>query len=78
MEEINIDGDRPVTVREEPVALCQFLKFSGATGTGGEAKLVISQGLVTLNGAVETHKRRKLMAGDRVTFGEHRLVVRVG
>ena len=78
MEDINIPGDRPVVVREEPIELCQFLKFAGATGTGGEAKIVISQGLVSLNGEVETRKRRKLMAGDRVEFGEQRLVVRVG
>ena len=78
MEDTNISGDRPITVREEPIELCQFLKFAGATGTGGEAKVVISQGLVTLNGAVETRKRRKLMAGDRVEFDGHRLVVRVG
>ena len=78
MEDITLDGERAITVREEPIELCQLLKFAGATGTGGEAKLVISQGLVTLNGVVETRKRRKIMAGDRVGFGEHRLIVRVG
>jgi ribosome-associated protein len=71
-------GCRPVTVREQPIELCQFLKFSGAAATGGEAKIVITEGLVTLNGEVETRKRRKLVDGDQVVFGENRLVVRVG
>jgi ribosome-associated protein len=69
---------RPVIVREVPIELCQFLKFGGLTGTGGEAKHVISQGLVTLNGAVETQKRKKLLAGDRVTYDGQTIVVQVG
>ena len=68
---------RPITVRAVPVELCRFLKFGGLTGTGGEAKQVISQGLVLLNGAVETQKRKKLLAGDQVTYDGQTLVVRV-
>lgn len=69
---------RPVIVREIPIELCQFLKFGGLTGTGGEAKQVISRGLVRLNGAVETRKRKKLLAGDRVAYGGQTLVVHLG
>ena len=69
---------RPITVRAVPIELCQFLKFGGLTGTGGEAKQVISQGLVLLNGVVETQKRKKLLAGDRVTCDGETLVVQVG
>lgn len=69
---------RPVVVRAVPIELCQFLKFGGLTGTGGEAKQVISQGLVRLNGAVETQKRKKLLAGDRVTYDSQTLVVHLG
>ncbi|HRG54711.1 MAG: RNA-binding S4 domain-containing protein [Opitutaceae bacterium] len=65
----------PVVVREVPIELCQFLKFGGLTGTGGEAKQVISQGLVTLNGVVETQKRKKLLAGDKVTYDGKTIVV---
>lgn len=68
---------RSVTVRAVPIELCQFLKFGGLTGTGGEAKQVISQGLVLLNGAVETQKRKKLLAGDQVTYDGQTLVVQV-
>ncbi len=66
---------RSVVVREVPIELCQFLKFAGLTGTGGEAKQVISQGLVTLNGTVETQKRKKLQAGDQVTYDGQTIVV---
>ncbi|SDS06243.1 RNA-binding S4 domain-containing protein [Opitutus sp. GAS368] len=66
---------QPVIVRAVPIELCQFLKFGGLTGTGGEAKQVISQGLVTLNGTVETQKRKKLLAGDQVTYDGKTLVV---
>ncbi len=65
----------PVVVREVPIELCQFLKFGGLTGTGGEAKQVISQGLVTLHGAVETQKRKKLLLGDKVAYDGKIIVV---
>jgi ribosome-associated protein len=64
-----------VIVRAVPIELCQFLKFGGLTGTGGEAKQVISQGLVTVNGAVETQKRKKLLAGDQVAYDGKIIVV---
>ena len=64
-----------VIVRAVPIELCQFIKFGGLTGTGGEAKQVISQGLVLLNGTVETQKRKKLLAGDQVTYDGKTLVV---
>lgn len=66
---------KSVVVREVPIELCQFLKFGGLTATGGEAKQVISQGLVTLNGVVETQKRKKLLAGDKVTYDGKTLIV---
>lgn len=74
------DGAEPtlVTVREEPIELCQLLKFAGLTDSGGEAKQVISEGKVLLNGVRETQKRKKVRAGDRVTYGSETLIVRVG
>ena len=68
---------REVTVREVPIELCQFLKFGGLAATGGEAKMAITAGKVMLNGVVETQKRKKLQAGDQVTFEEQTLVVRI-
>ena len=69
---------RVVTVREEPIELSQLLKFSGLTGTGGEAKRMIMEGQVFLNGRVETQKGKKIRAGDRVRFGNETVIVQVG
>lgn len=66
---------RSVPVREIPIELCQFLKFGGLAGSGGEAKFYISEGLVMVNGEVEMRKRKKLLAGDRVTFRDETIVV---
>ncbi|MFA6961700.1 MAG: RNA-binding S4 domain-containing protein [Opitutaceae bacterium] len=69
---------RTITVRAEPIELCQLLKFAGLAENGGAAKAFISEGQVLLNGIVETQKRKKVMGGDRVTFGEETIVVKVG
>lgn len=48
------------------IKLDQFLKWVGAVQTGGEAKLMIQEGEVRVNGAIETRRGRKLVSGDRV------------
>jgi len=55
---------RDVSVREVPIELCQFIKFGGLSGSGGEAKQLIAEGSVLLNGAIEKQKRKKLAVGD--------------
>ena len=45
--------------------------------SGGEAKFVVSEGLVLVNGEVETRKRKKLVAGDIVEFGSEKLRLRL-
>ncbi|MDF3056091.1 MAG: ribosome-associated protein [Rariglobus sp.] len=69
---------RTITVRAEPIELCQLLKFAGLADNGGAAKAIISEGQVLLNGVVETQKRKKVMGGDRVTLGDETIVVKVG
>lgn len=69
---------RTITIRQEPIELAQLLKFAGLVDSGGEAKQAITNGLVTLNGAVETQKGKKIHAGDRVTYEGQTLVVQVG
>jgi ribosome-associated protein len=59
---------RDVTIKTEVVDLCDLLKFSGLTQSGGEAKFVIAEGRVLVNGEVETRKRKKLRAGDVVAY----------
>ena len=64
---------KDVVIRGEMVELVKLLKFEALVGSGGEAKIVIGEGLVKVNGVVETRKRRKLIAGDVVQFGDDRL-----
>lgn len=60
MEKISIDT--------EFIKLDSMLKFAAAVGTGGEAKLVINQGMVKVNGEVCTMRGKKLRPGDKVRF----------
>lgn len=71
----NSPEPRAVVVREEPIELCQFIKFAGLTESGGDAKQAIANGEVLVNGARETRKRKKLVAGDQVTFAGQTIVV---
>ena len=57
-----------VDISKEPVELYKILKFEGLTTTGGEAKLLIGDGQVTVNGYVETRRRRKMLSGDIIGF----------
>jgi ribosome-associated protein len=49
------------------IKLDQFLKLVGIAATGGQAKLMINDGDVKVNGTVETQRGRKLVSGDQVT-----------
>ena len=56
---------------EEPyIKLDQFLKWQGIVQTGGEAKFIIKEGSVSVNGETETRRGRKLKTGDRVTLAD--------
>ena len=58
-----------ITINTEYIKLDAFLKFAGAVGTGGEAKLVIADGLVKVNGEKCEMRGKKLRPGDTVVFG---------
>lgn len=55
-----------LSVGEREINLTQVLKLSGWVQHGGEAKALITEGLVRVNGEVEYRKRRKMARGDRV------------
>ena len=55
-------------LREDFIKLGQALKATGMVESGVEAKLVIQDGQVKVNGAVETQRGKKLVAGDLVEF----------
>ena len=57
-----------VTIGSDMIRLGQFLKFSGLLDSGGNAKEVIIDGYVTVNGEVDRRRGRQLHDGDLVTF----------
>ena len=59
-----------VPVREDGIRLGQFLKLANLIESGAEAKEVISDGLVTVNGDVETRRGRQLAVGDVISLGD--------
>ena len=67
MAEFNLTG--------ETIDLFQLLKAAHLCGTGGEAKIMISEGLVTVDGEVETRKRCKIRCGQTVEFNGERVSV---
>ncbi len=75
MSDKSKSAEQSVVIRAEPIELCQLLKFAGVADSGGAAKQMISDGEVKLNGVVETQKRKKVVAGDRVSCGGQTLLV---
>ena len=57
-----------IAITTEFIKLQDLLKFSGLTGTGGEAKVLIQEGEVSVNGEVCTMRGKKLRPGDVVTL----------
>lgn len=52
----------------QAMRLDQFLKLHGIAGSGGQAKLLIQEGVIFVNGKQETRRRHKLAEGDVVQF----------
>jgi ribosome-associated protein len=71
-----MDSVRDVRIRDETIRLGQALKLAGLAASGGDARALIEEGAVRVNGEVETRRGRQLLRGDVITVrGE---TVRVG
>lgn len=57
------------------ITLQDILKFENLVSSGGEAKAVITDGMVKVNGAVETRRGKKLHSGDKVVFLDNEIEV---
>jgi ribosome-associated protein len=55
-----------LTVGDRPINLTQVLKLAGWVAHGGEAKALIADGMVRVNGEIETRKRKQMSLGDVV------------
>ena len=65
---MSTDSPNTISIHTEYIELYQALKLEGLASSGGEAKQVIANGLVEVNGSVDTRKRAKLRPGDTFTF----------
>lgn len=57
-----------VRIRDEFIKLGQLLKLASMVGSGVDAKFVIQDGLVKVNGQVETQRGKKIVPGDVVEY----------
>ena len=57
------------------IKLDSFLKAVNVVGSGGEAKILIAEGMVRVNGTPETRRGRKLRPGDRVDAAGQSFVI---
>ena len=57
-------------IEGEYIELIQLLKATGVAESGGQAKMIVSEGEVFRNGEVELRKRAKLIKGDRIEVGD--------
>ena len=66
-----------IKINTEFIKLQDLLKFAGTVETGGDAKLIVQEGRVTVNGKTCTMRGKKLRPGDwAVIDGETELLVR--
>lgn len=65
-------------LRGDHITLDALLKAAGLASSGGEAKTLIQQGGVRVNGEVDLRRGRKLRAGDEVDVGGRRVALRAG
>lgn len=66
-----------IEINREPVELYKILKFEGLVGTGGEAKIMIDEGLVKVNGEVELRRRNKIKDGFVIEFNNETYTVKL-
>lgn len=63
-------------IRDDFIKLGQALKLSGLVESGVEAKIVVQDGLVKVNGQIETQRGKKLVAGDEFCFDGSHFVIK--
>lgn len=64
-----------ISIVTDYIKLDSLLKLAALAGTGGEAKYVIQEGMVSVNGQVCTMRGKKIYPGDKVCFADNLLEV---
>lgn len=65
-----------IEIKTEYIKLQDLLKFSTLTSTGGEAKILVQEGAVSVNGEVCTQRGKKIRPGDEVQIADILLTVK--
>jgi ribosome-associated protein len=66
---------REIITRDDVIRLGQFLKLADVVAAGSDAKMLLAEGTVRVNGQPETRRGRQLVKGDVVTVGQQQLRV---
>lgn len=64
-----------IEIHTELIRLDAALKFTGSASTGGEAKLIIQEGNVKLNGEICTQRTKKLRYGDVIEYENESYII---
>ena len=67
---------KTITIRDEFIKLGQALKLAGVVMSGVDAKFIIQDGMVKVNGQVETQRGKKLYDGDTFEYEGNEFVIR--
>lgn len=67
--------DSSISIRDEYIKLGQAMKLAGLVGSGVEAKILIEEGQVSVNGEKETRRGRKLYKGDSFSYKGNKVTV---
>jgi ribosome-associated protein len=74
-EQSNMESALAMQITTPFIKLDSLLKAENAVSSGGEAKAMISEGYISVNGEVEFRRGRKLYPGDRVVYGKRKFLV---
>ncbi|MDR3343976.1 MAG: RNA-binding S4 domain-containing protein [Oscillospiraceae bacterium] len=65
---VHVKPAEPIIITTPSIKLDSFLKLCGAVSTGGQAKMLIADGLVRVGGAVCTQRGKTLVPGDKIAM----------
>ncbi len=67
---------KEIFIKDEFIRLDSALKYVGLVGTGGQAKIIIQEGLVKVNDNICTQRGKKLHSGDKIEFEKNIFVIK--
>ncbi len=64
-----------IKIETEYIKLEQLMKFTGLVGSGSDAKMLIGDGTVKVNGSIELQRGKKLRSGDMIEFAGKKIII---